>query len=118
MCQALLDSIAACNRVGLETWLVTEHGKPFASATAFGNKFREWVREAGLPISDKDKGTKGCTPYGIRKAAACRAAERGATHEQAMAMFGWLTFKEFDRYAREASRRKMGRAGVNLLAKS
>jgi hypothetical protein len=34
-----------------------------------------------------------------------------------MAMLGWLTFKEYDRYAREANRRKMGRAGVTLLSK-
>ncbi len=113
----LLDLIAACNQKGEATWLVTERGKPFASPTAFGNKFRDWVREAGLPTGDRQKGIKGCVPHGIRKSVASRAAENGATHQQAMAMFGWLTEKEFTDYARKASRRKMGREAITLLSK-
>ena len=110
MCQALLDSIAATNRVGLETWLVNEWGKPFASSTAFGNKFREWVREAGLPTSDHARGIKGCSPHGIRKAAACsRRRERRYRLRPAMAMFGWLTEKEFTRYAHGSQPPKVGK---------
>ena len=117
MCPPLLESIAACNQKGEATWLVTERGKPFASPTAFGNKFRDWVREAGLPTGNREKGIKGCVPHGIRKSVASRAAENGATHQQAMAMFGWLTEKEFTDYSKKASRRKMGREAIALLSK-
>lgn len=79
----------------------------YASPNSFGNKFRDWVRQAGLP--------EHCTGHGIRKAAATRAADNGATHTELMAMFGWLTEKEATRYTREANRRKLGRAGVTPL---
>ncbi len=107
MCRALLDSIAACNHKGTETWLITERGKPFASPEAFRNKFKDWCRQAKLPEE--------CTSHGIRKAVACRLAYKGTPHQTAMAILGWLTFKEYDHYARQANRQKMGRAGVTLL---
>ena len=66
MCQALIDSIKACNVKGIDSWLVTDHGKPFASPEAFRNKFKDWCRQAGLP--------EHCTSHGIRKAVACRLA--------------------------------------------
>jgi len=109
MCQALLESISACNIEGISTWLVTERGRPFASPEAFRNKFKDWCRQAGLPDH--------CTSHGIRKAVACRLAEKGTPTQTAMAILGWLTAREYDRYAREANRRKMGRAGVTLLSK-
>src|SRR5829696_5994229 len=51
------------------TFLVTEYGKPF-SVAGFGNRFREWCDQAGLPH---------CSAHGLRKATAARLAERGAT---------------------------------------
>ena len=30
------------------TFLLTEHGRPFKSAAAFGNKFADWCEQAGL----------------------------------------------------------------------
>ena len=62
------------------TFLVTAQGKSF-SAAGFGNWFREICNEAGLP--------KRCTSHGLRKAAATRLADRGATTTQLMAWFGW-----------------------------
>jgi integrase len=109
MCPALLESIAKTNMIGEDTYLVTEYGKAYASPNSFGNKFRDWCREAGLPPE--------CTSHGIRKAAATRAAENGATAHQLMALFGWLTLKEAQHYTEQVSRRKLGRAGVKLLAK-
>jgi integrase len=110
MCPALLASIAACNQIGLDTYLITDHGKPFSSPNSFGTKFRKWREQAGLPPH--------CTPHGIRKAAATRAASNGATTHQLMATFGWLTLKEAEHYTQQANRRKLGRAGVSLMAKS
>jgi len=76
---------------------VTELGKPFTS-NGFGNWFRKRCNEAGVPGS----------AHGLRKAAATRCAENGATAHELMAMFGWTTVKEAERYTRAAERRHLG----------
>jgi integrase/recombinase XerD len=55
------------------TYLVTEYGQPY-SAKAFGNRFKEWCRAAGLPDC--------CTLHGVRKHTASQLAEEGATPHQ------------------------------------
>ena len=60
--KATLDATPADNM----TFLMTEAGKPFAPA-GFGNLFREWCNEAGIP--------KGYSAHGLRKAACRRLAE-------------------------------------------
>ena len=55
--------------LGAATFLVTDHGKPFASAKSFGNKVWDWCDQAGLPH---------CTAHGLRKAGATIAAARAA----------------------------------------
>jgi integrase len=104
---ALNDVIAATPILGATTFLITEHGKPF-SVAGFGNKFRGWCNEAGLPQ---------CSAHGVRKASAARAAENGATAHQLMAMFGWLTMREAERYTREAQRKKLAADATRLLAR-
>lgn len=79
------------------TFLVTEYGKPFTAA-GFGNRFREWCNEAGLPH---------CTAHGLRKATAARLAERGATAHEIMAITGHKTLEEVERYTRAAGRAKL-----------
>ena len=76
--QAVIDQ----SQCGDLTFLVTEFGKAFSDA-GFGNKFREWCDQAGLPH---------CTAHGLRKAGATIAANNGATSRQLMAMFGWDPF--------------------------
>jgi integrase len=56
-------------------FMVSERGKPFGAAS-FGNKFRTWCKNAGLP---------GCTPHGLRKASAVRHALNGASAFELMA---------------------------------
>jgi integrase len=87
------------------TFLITDSGKAFTAA-GFGNRFREWCNEAGLPQ---------CSAHGLRKAAATRAAENGATTHQLMAMFGWLNLAEAERYTKAAQRRKLAGAALVLL---
>jgi integrase len=60
------------------TFLTTAYGRP-SSTAGFGNKFRDWCNEAGLPH---------CSAHGLRKAAAARLAERGATAHEIMAITG------------------------------
>ncbi len=41
---------------GTTTWLVNDYGHSFASVNAFGNKFRDWCRAAGIT----DRSAHGC----------------------------------------------------------
>lgn len=88
------------------TYLVTEYGKPF-SAPGFGNKFREWCNEAGLPH---------CSAHGLRKAGAAILAEKGATEPQLNAIYGWAEGSNESRtYTRKARQKVLAAAGMHLL---
>lgn len=87
------------------TFLVSEQGRPFTPA-GFGNKFRDWCNEAGLPH---------CTAHGLRKAAAARLAERGATAHEIMAVTGHKTLAEVERYTRDANKAKLADAAMAKL---
>ena len=88
------------------TFLVTEFGKPF-TANGFGNRFRKWCDEAGLP--------ERCTAHGLRKAAAARLAEAGATELEIRAITGHQTSNEVNRYTKAASQKRMAEAGMSKL---
>ena len=89
------------------TFLVTEFGRPFSSS-GFGNRFRQWCDEAGL---------KNCSAHGLRKAAAARLAELGATEHEIMAVTGHRTSKEVTRYTRAARQKVLAeRAMAKLTA--
>ncbi len=73
---------------------------------SFGNAFRKACRLAGV---------KGKSAHGLRKVAATRAAENGATTSQLMALFGWISPKQAEVYTRHADRRRMARqAGATM----
>ena len=73
------------------TYLLNEHGKPFASKNAFGNKFRQWCEEAGL---------KGLSSHGIRKAAGELLALQGASQYHIMAVHGHSSAKTSEVYTK------------------
>lgn len=104
----VLQDIIDRSPTGDLTFLVTEFGRPF-TANGFGNKMREWCNEAGLPR---------CSAHGLRKASATIAAENGATPHQLMAIFGWRTLKEAERYTREAGQKKLAGAAMGLLVRT
>jgi integrase len=87
------------------TFLTTKFGKSFTS-NGFGNRFRKWCDEAGLPY---------CSAHGLRKAGAAIAAEHGATETQLMAIFGWKTMKEAERYTRAARQKVLAGSAMRLL---
>ena len=101
--QEAIDAMPAGDNL---TFLVTARGEPF-SAAGFGNWFREICNEAQLP--------KRCTSHGLRKAAATRLADRGATTTQLMAWFGWKTASEAERYTRNADRKRAAAAAGKLI---
>lgn len=101
----ILQASIDATPTGPTSFLVTEFGKPFTS-NGFGNRFRKWCDEAGLPH---------CTAHGLRKAGAAIAAENGATDRQLMAIFGWDTAKEATRYTKSADQRRLAREAMPLL---
>jgi hypothetical protein len=88
------------------TYLVTERGAPF-TVNGFGNKVQDWCAEAGL--------AKGLASHGVRKAAAVHAAENGATVNQLMSPFGWVTERRLSA-TRMANRKKLAAQAAPLLA--
>jgi integrase len=84
------------------TFLVTEFGKPFTAA-GFGNWFRDRCNRAELPH---------CTFHGLRKAAASRLAEAGATVHEIAAITGHATLKEIERYTKTADRKRLAAKAI------
>jgi integrase len=91
------------------TFLTTESGKPF-SAAGFGNRFRLWCDQSGLP--------KHCSAHGLRKAACRRLAEAGCTVHQIAAISGHASLKEVERYTRAAEQAKMARAAMATVTRA
>ncbi len=100
-----LARILAATRTGGETFLITEFNKPYRAA-GFGNKFREWCDQAALPH---------CSAHGLRKAAATRLAENGATTHEIMAITGHQSLEEVERYTRAAQRSRLADGAVAKL---
>ncbi len=94
------------NPSGHLAYIVSEWDRPYASSKAFGNRFKLWCRQAGLPH---------CTAHGLRKAGATRAADNGATEHQLMAMFGWDSPKQAALYTRKANRKRLAAEAMHKL---
>jgi integrase len=75
------------------TFLVSEIGKPYASANSFGHRMRKWAREAGLT---------GCPLHGLRKACGRWLAEAGCSADEIMSILGHTTAAEAGRYTKAA----------------
>ena len=99
-----LQKIIDATPCGDLTFLVNEWGRPFTDA-GFGNWFRDKCVEAGVPGR----------AHGLRKAGATIAANNGATSRQLMAIFGWDTLKEAERYTRGADQLRLAEAAMHML---
>ena len=75
------------------TLIVGASGKPMTKES-FGNAFKDACLAAGVPGS----------AHGVRKIAATRAAENGATVAELEAIFGWHGGAMASHYTREANR--------------
>ena len=73
----LVEAIQACPHPG-ETILVSKWGRPWVKES-YGNQFHEWAKAAGVRKNS----------HGIRKLAATRVADAGASEMELMALFGW-----------------------------
>jgi len=98
--QRIIDSTSS----GDLTFLVNDWSRPFTDA-GFGNWFRDRCVEAGIPGR----------AHGLRKAGATIAANNGATSRQLMAIFGWDTLKEAERYTRNADQQRLAESAMHML---
>jgi integrase len=101
--QVVLDATPCANNN--MTFLMTEQGKPFTAA-GFGNWFRDRCNEAGL--------AERCSAHGLRKAAARRLADEGATTHQIAAITGHRSLSEVQHYTRSADQARLARDAVAL----
>lgn len=99
----LREAIDACPSDAL-MFLVTESGKPFASAGSFANWFDACCEKAGL--------APGLSAHGLRRAAARRLAEAGCTPHQIAAVTGHKSLSQVQGYSSEADQERM--AGVAM----
>lgn len=102
---SVLAAALAATPSGHLTFLVTAAGKPFKAA-AFGNLFRRWCDEAGLPQ---------CSAHGLRKAQARRLAEAGCSPHMIASITGHKTLGEVARYTEAADRARLARAAIERL---
>ena len=86
-------------------FLARHDGQPF-SKEGLGNAFRDACRAAGII---------GKSAHGLRKAAATRLADNGATESQLEAIFGWSGGQMAALYTRGANRRKGALAAMGKL---
>lgn len=90
---------------GQMTFLTTEYGKPF-SVAGFGNRFRQWCRQAGL---------EGLGPHGLRKAGATRLADNGASEKELMAWTGIKDPKTLEIYIKRADQKRLAAGSKHKL---
>ena len=81
------------------------NGKPFTKES-FGNEFREACRAASVRGS----------AHGVRKIAATRAANAGATVAQLEAIFGWTGGRMASHYTQSADRKRLALDAMSKLA--
>lgn len=102
---ALASIIAGTPVVGLTHLLTTARGTPF-SPTTFSGWFAKRIEEAGL---------SGLSVHGLRKTAAIRLAEAGASVKQIMAVTGHATVSEVQRYTAGTDQERMASDAMALI---
>lgn len=99
--RALLDPLPR----DAPAFLMTEHGKPFASA-GFGNWFRDQCDAAGL---------RDLSAHGLRKLALTAAADNGATAHELQALGGHSTLAMVAHYTKAADQERLARRAVDYV---
>ncbi|MET3559886.1 integrase [Bartonella japonica] len=92
--------------IGDETFICGKGGKKLTKES-FGNLFRKACNEANIKKS----------AHGLRKLAATRAANSGATLSQMKALFGWTEDKMASLYTQSADRKKLAIEAIKKLQK-
>jgi integrase len=100
----VLAATLAAGPCGDLAFIANANGAPFTKES-FGNAFSDACRRAGINKS----------AHGLRKLAATRASNAGATEAQLKAIFGWTNSKMPTLYTRDANNRRLARDAMHLL---
>jgi integrase len=103
----VLATTLAAGPTGDLAFVCGERGRPLTKES-FGNMFKAACKAAGVPGS----------AHGLRKIAATRAANAGATEAELMAIFGWTDSKMAAHYTRTANRKRLAAQAMSKLATS
>jgi integrase len=101
----VLAETLAAGPCGDLSFITNKLGRPFTKES-FGNAFKDACRKAGIPNR---------SAHGLRKIAAARAADRGATEAQLNAIFGWIGSRMASLYTRSANRRRLAIEAMHKL---
>jgi len=105
----LVEAIKACPSTGLHI-LENAYGKPWGSKESYGNTFHEWALAAGVVEEGEPKNS-----HGIRKCAATRVAEAGASELEMMALFGWTDPAMARVYTKSANAVRLARQAASKV---
>ena len=101
----VLQATLEAGPCGDMTFIVGANGRPLTKES-FGNEFKAACKAAGVPGS----------AHGVRKIAATRAANAGATEAELDAIFGWTDRKMAAHYTQSANRRRLAAQAMDKLA--
>jgi integrase len=101
----ILGQTLAAGPCGDLSYICGRNGAPLTKES-FGNMFKDACRAAGVPGS----------AHGVRKIAATRAANSGATVAQLEAIFGWTGGTMAALYTRSADRRRLSLEAMHKLS--
>lgn len=97
-------------------FLLTAYGRPFVSAAAFGNKFADWCKEAGLqPVVCDDGRVRNYRAHGLRKAALRALAHAGCTGSEMMNVSGHSSLQQLQEYLDEVEQERLADAALTKL---
>lgn len=100
-------------------FLRNENGDPFASAEAFGNRFADWCRQAGLlPVTCDDGRVRNFRAHGLRKAALYTLFKNGGSLAELQALGGHSSVAELQKYIAEIEQDEMAVSGMAKVAAS
>jgi integrase len=98
-------------------FLVTNYGRRFKSAAAFGNKFADWCKAAGLkPVKCDDGRVRSYRAHGLRKAALMALVRARCDIWEIMAVSGHSTLSQVQVYIDEFNREQKAEDAMNKLA--
>jgi integrase len=115
--QEALDAIPKGARAdGVLTFITSDYGVPFASAAAFGNKFADWCKAAGLkPVLCEDGRSRNYRAHGLRKAALRILVHSGATGVELMSVSGHSSLDQLQEYLNEVDQERSADAAMMKL---
>ena len=112
----LQEALDAMPQSGELRFLLNDYGKPFASAAAFGNKFADWCKAAGLePVQCDDGKVRNYRAHGLRKAALRAMAHAGCTGSEMMNVSGHSSLAQLQEYLDEVAQEHQADAAMDKL---